>query len=157
MLQTSFFKFSLTSYYSSSWDETSCSTSHCNYLNFLLNGWKKNIFWAARPKKYDPIKFSIFFTFSLFLTSDERALSGVSTPIKPIDEIFLPADICFTSSSIRKWSQIKNWTHELKFIFDFKSLTLPICCRPHFSSFPWHRITLRVEMNHPALRVTVII
>ena len=106
---------------------------------------------------YDTIKFSIFFTFSIFLTSDERALSGVSTPIKPIDEIFLPAGIYFILSSIRKWSQIKIWMHEPTLIFNFKSLRVSICCRPHFSSFLWHRITLRVGMRHPALRVTVII
>ena len=30
--------------------------------------------------------------------------------------------------------------------FDFKSLASPICCKPRFSKFPWHRITLRVGM-----------
>ena len=68
MLQTSFFKFFLTPYYSPSWDETSCSTSHCNHLNFLSNEWTK-LFWAARPKKYDSIKFSFFFTFSIIFGS----------------------------------------------------------------------------------------
>ena len=65
MSPTSFFKFFLTPYYSPSWDETSCSTSHCNYLNFLVKKWRKR-FWAARPKKIWPDQIFNFFHFFTF-------------------------------------------------------------------------------------------
>ena len=43
MSQTSFFKFSLTPYYSPSWDETSCSTSHNFFDNELSNSTSRYI------------------------------------------------------------------------------------------------------------------
>ena len=83
----------------------------------------------------------------IFLTSDARPFFGFSTLIKSINPLTLPDEIYFRSRPIRKWIQIEIWTDEPRFIFHFKSLALPICCRPRKWRFPWHRITLRVGMG----------
>ena len=66
---------------------------------------------------------------------------------KSIEQLFLPDEIYFEPSSIRKWIQIRIWTDEPSFNFDFKTLALPLSRRLHFFNFPWHRITLRVGME----------
>ena len=47
---------------------------------------------------------------------------------------------------IRKIYFQQIWTDEPMWKIDFPSLSVPICCKPRFSNFPWHRITLRVGM-----------
>ena len=71
---------------------------------------------------------------------------GISTLIKSIGIEILPASIYSMPCYFRKWGQIKIWTYGAMTFFNFWSLNLPICRRPHFSRFLWHRITLRVWM-----------
>ena len=121
---------------------SSCSTSHwkCEYK--LKINWKRK-FRRSRPKK---LTFPQIFKFFTFFGSVVPPLFGFSTSIKPIDVKILPASIYSRSSSIRKWIQIEIWADGGSFNFEFKSLTSSICCRPHFSNFSCHRITLRVWM-----------
>ena len=87
--------------------------------------------------------FQIFFKFFFFWSP----LCQVLTSIKSIDTKFLPANTIFVKNPSGKCIQIKIWAYGTSFIFNLKSLNLPISCRPQKSNFPWHRITLRVGME----------
>ena len=121
----------------------SCSTSHSKYLvDPKLNFETENETSRARKSTFTKI-----FKMIIFLSSDVRTSSQLSTSLKSINPLTLPDEIYFSSSSIRKWIQIEIWTYEPRFIFHFKSLALSICCRPKKWRFSWHRITLRVGMG----------
>ena len=124
------------------WMWSSCSTSHWKYKYKMKINWKSE-FRCSWPKK---MTFPKIFKFFIFFGSEVPPLSGFSTSIKPIDVKILPASIYSRSSSIRKWIQIEIWMHGGSCNFKFKSLSVAICCRPHFSNFSCHRITLRVWM-----------
>ena len=55
---------------------------------------------------------------------------------------------------IRKIHFEQIWTYGTSPKIDYRHLKVQICCRPLFSKFFRNRITLRVGMWHPALRVT---
>ena len=69
-LQTSFFNFSLTPYYSSSWDETSCSTSHWISLIMSIASARSQ----KNSKKYKKMKLSHFFTRITFFAVESKFL-----------------------------------------------------------------------------------
>ena len=121
---------------------SSCSTSHWKDEYRL----KINLKCKSRGSWPEKSTFPKIFQFITFFGSEVPPSSGVSTSIKPIDVKILPASIYSRSSSIRKWIQIEIWMNGGSFNFELKSLTSPICCRPHFSNFSCHRITLRVWM-----------
>ena len=98
MLQTSFFKFSLTPYYSSSWDETILLYESLEIIIAMKKIGKSNLSF----KKTQKLKFSLFFDMITFLSSDDRPSFGFSTSIKFIDKLFLPDDICFVKNPSRK-------------------------------------------------------
>ena len=144
-LQTSKIKFSLTPYYSSSRDVTILL-----YESLLIEIYFKSMFFFDFLLilidfflKFWILIFFQFFNFSFFFSPP---LSEVLTSIKSIATKFLLANTICVKNPFRKWTQIKNWTHGTSFIFNLKSLNLPISCRPQKSNFPWHRITLRVGM-----------
>ena len=97
-------------------------------------------------KKIDFQNFQKFSFFVIFFASGWRSKSQFLPRLQPIDIKILPASIFFKTSYPRKYNKIEIWTYEPSSNFDFKSLALPICRRPRFSKFPWHRITLRVGM-----------
>ena len=97
-------------------------------------------------KKNDFQNFQKFSFFVIFFASGWRSKSQFLPRLQPIDIKILPASIFFKTSYPRKYNKIEIWTYEPSSNFDFKSLALPICRRPRFSKFPWHRITLRVGM-----------
>ena len=98
-------------------------------------------------EKFEKIQIFKNFNFVIFSTNFWQPSSSFSTSKKSIDQLFLPDEIYFEPSSIRKWIQIRIWTYEPSFNFDFKTLASSLCCRLHFFNFPWHRITLRVGME----------
>ena len=114
---------------------TSCS----KYKRITQKLWKMK-FEAPGLKK---IKFFKNPNFSFFFGSDVQPSRQLSTSIKPIGIEILPASICSMPCYFRKWGQIKIWTDGAMNFFNFCCLNLPICRRPHFSRFFWHRITLR--------------
>ena len=124
------------------WMWSSCSTSHWKYEYRL----KLNHKYEFRRSWAEKSIFPQIFHFFIFFGSEVPPLFGILTSIKLIDVKILPASIYSRSSSIRKWIQIEIWMDGGSFNFEFKSLTSSICCRPHFSNFSCHRITLRVWM-----------
>ena len=134
MSPTSFFKFSRTSYYSPSWDETSCSTSHCEWFAFFGNHWFL-FFWKIHGKFWK-FTFSRFFENDHFFGSDVKLSFSISPSIKSIDTLFLPHGLSFEIFPFRKWSQIKIWTDKTFSNFNFKTLTPRKCRRPSGGRFP---------------------
>ena len=142
MLQTSFFKIFLTPYYSSRLDETILLYESLQ-MQIIIKKTLKNEIWGSRTQKnqfFEKIQIFIFFG------SDVQPSSGISTSIKSIGIEILSASIYSMSNYFRKWTQIEIWTDGPMTFFNCGSLNLSICRRPHFSRFPWHRITLRVWM-----------
>ena len=154
--QTSIFQFSLTPYYSSSWDGDHPALRVTLVVRPCRPSGSAKIFWNNAfllifidffGQKIEKIKIFKNFNFVIFSENFLQPLFGFSNSKKSIDQLFLPDEIYFEPSSIRKWIQIRIWTDEPSFNFDFKTLALPLSRRLHFFNFPWHRITLRVEME----------
>ena len=145
MSQGSFFKFSLTPYYSSSRNVPILLYESLEIITIMIKTFKMK----SELQKAQKLNFSLFskiLTFCHFFGSVMQPKFQISTSKKAIDVKILPASIYSRSSSIRKWTQIEIWTDEPSFNFDFKFLASSLCCRLDFSNFLWHRITLRVEM-----------
>ena len=144
MLQASFFKISLTPYYSTSVDVNILLCESLEMQMIIEKTFEKRNLGSGTKKINFSKKFKIF----TFFGSHVQPSSAFLTSIKSIDRKILPASIilCSRSSCIGKCSQIKIWMYGDIFNLSFKSLALPKCCRPHFSRFSWHRITLRVWM-----------
>ena len=156
MSQTSIFQFSLTPYYSSSWDGDHPALRVTLFVRPCRPSGSAKIFWNNAfllifidffGEKIEKIKIFKNFNFVIFSENFLQPSSSFSTSKKSIDQLFLPDEIYFEPSSIRKWIQIRIWTYEPSFNFDFKTLALPLSRRLHFFNFPWHRITLRVGME----------
>ena len=144
-LQTSFFKFSLTPYYSSSRNVTILLYESLEMITTI----RKTLKMKSERRKTEKLYFSLFskiLTFCHFFGSVMQPSFGVSTSKKAIDVKILPASIYSRLISTRKWTQIEIWMYETSFNFDFKCLAVSLRRRLHFSNFPWHRITLRVGM-----------
>ena len=67
---------------------------------------------------------------------------------------FLPDGTIYSKSYPRKWIQIQIWTDGPQCNLHFKSLALPLCCRPSFWRFPNTVLLFELGCAHPALRVT---
>ena len=106
--QTPKMNISLHPYYSSSWDGTSCSTSH---LRMIINkeSDQKNEIQASEATKY---KIFNFFKFITFFDSKVKPSSAFSPSITSINEKTLPASNIYVKIRSRKCIQIEIRTHE---------------------------------------------
>ena len=111
MLQTSFFKISLTSYYSSRLDETILLYESLK-MQIIIKKTLKNEIWGSRTQKNQIFEKKQIFLF--FCGSDVQPSSGISTSIKSIGIEILSASIYSMSSYFRKWIQIEFEQMELQ-------------------------------------------
>ena len=135
-------KISLTPYYSSSWDVPILLYESLKTLKWLKNKSKKlnRSFWSSKNDFRQKSAGHHFFELRCETLVPSFNLDGSYKHEIPSGWHYL---LIMPSPEMHS-NQI--WTDKTSFIFNFKSLASSICCKPHFSRFPWLRITLRVGM-----------